>query len=99
MAKTRLSLTFKIITPLLLLITFFLLVTSTRFGRQSSAEELKEKFPDAQLMRPSEPPQYFNSKTKRWEPEHWPIVRSPSEASSVAPIPPMQVPEAKKRVK
>jgi hypothetical protein len=47
--------------------------TSDRFPPQLRNESLTRDFPDAELVRPTDPPQSFNFETKRWS--EWPPAR------------------------
>jgi hypothetical protein len=60
---------------------------SNKFRVQLSTEGLQGKFSNFTLMRPSDPPQYFNATLKRWEPEHWPLDRIPEDVRTGA-LPP-----------
>ena len=56
-----------------LLIAACVETTSDRFPTQLSTESLHRDFPDAELVRPTDPPQSFNFETKRWS--EWPPAR------------------------
>ena len=78
-----------------LLMAFCVQTTSDRFPTMLRNEQLHRDFPDAQLVRPTDPPQSFNFDTKHWS--EWPPARY--DAPAPVDMPPEDIPVIPKRIK